>query len=54
MSEPCFENIADLCQYYTNHHLPRSSLRDDLSKGSVGNFCLKWPYTYYLYHSNRF
>jgi hypothetical protein len=54
MSQPSFDNIADLCQYYRNHQLPRSTASDDLSKRPVGNLCLKWPYTYYLNNSNRF
>ncbi len=54
VSQPSFDNISNLCQYYTNHQLSRSVLRDDLSKESVENLCFKWPYTYYLNHSNEF
>ncbi|CAF1456685.1 unnamed protein product [Adineta ricciae] len=52
--EPNFDTIPDLCQYYTNHSLPRSPLRDDPIKGPVGNLSLKWPYTYYSRFSNKF
>jgi hypothetical protein len=54
MSQPSFDNMVDLCQYYTKHQLPCSTSRDDPSKGLVGNLCLKWPYTYYLEDSNTF
>jgi hypothetical protein len=47
-SQPSFVEISQLCQYYTNHQLPRSTLRDDSTKGPVGYLCLKSPYTYYL------
>ncbi|CAF1582236.1 unnamed protein product, partial [Adineta ricciae] len=52
--EPSFDSIPDLCQYYTNHSLPRSPSRDDPIKGPVGNLSLKWPYTYYSRFSNKF
>ncbi|CAF1018874.1 unnamed protein product [Rotaria sordida] len=49
-SQPCFFTIPDLCQYYTNHELPRSTLRVNSIKETVENIYLKWPYTYYAYH----
>ncbi|CAF1389417.1 unnamed protein product [Adineta steineri] len=54
INQPSFDSIPNLCQYYTNHPLPRSSSRDNTSKASVGNLCLKWPYTYYLHYSSKF
>ncbi|CAF3492410.1 unnamed protein product [Rotaria sp. Silwood1] len=54
-SQPCFFTIPDLCQYYTNHQLPRSTLRIDSTQNTVENIYLKWPYTYYEYNQrNKF
>ncbi|CAF1126358.1 unnamed protein product [Rotaria sordida] len=49
-SQPCFFTIPDLCQYYTNHELPRSTLRVNSIKETVENIYLERPYTYYAYH----